>query len=71
MGSDWIMDPILHSVEIFWDPTLGSTDMSGSHIVVKSRQFHMTVPFFMLLTFITLSSQCNYRLFYTLFYVKW
>ena len=27
-----------------------------SHIVVKSRQFRMTVPFFMLLTFITLSS---------------
>ena len=32
MGSDWIMDPILHLVERsseITDPTLGSTDMSA------------------------------------------
>ena len=41
-----------------------------SHIVVKSRQFRMTVPFFYVIDFYNLI-QCNCRLFYTLFYVKW
>ena len=37
MGSDWIMDPILHLVERssgIIDPTFGSTDMSGSSLLL-------------------------------------
>ena len=49
MGSDWIMDPILHLVERssgIIDPTLGSTDMSAQvlHRRPRARCSPHTLP---------------------------
>ena len=47
MGSDWIMDPILHLVERssgIIDPTLGSTDMSAPGYVPLALTTHIFCP---------------------------